>query len=122
MKRILIADSQEPIRVMVSMALEHMGYEVATAGNGRELLSLAKENPPDLIIMDVMMAEMTGFEALEALRKDPAFAAVPVMELTASEKSFHQEKSAFYGPWDHMVKPVSLPVLRSKVTRVLGGP
>lgn len=106
---------------MLCKALERMGYEVATAGNGRDLLSLARESHPDLIILDVMMPEMTGFEALESLRKDPVFKTVPVMELTAPEKNFYQEKSAFVGLQDQVVKPVSLPVLKSKVRRALEG-
>ncbi len=107
---------------MLGRALGKMGYEVTTVGNGRELLTLARESHPDLILLDVMMPEMTGFEALEALRKDPALSAVPVMELTAPEKSFYQEKSAFFGLRDQVVKPVSLPVLRSKVRRALEEP
>jgi CheY-like chemotaxis protein len=118
-KLVLVADDQEPIRTMLKMSLEFMGYEVAAAENGRALLALARERVPDLIITDVMMPEMTGYEALEELRKDEALAKVPVIVLTALEEASYQEKSASYGVVDHLVKPVSLPVLKSKVKRVL---
>lgn len=118
-KLVLVADDQEPIRTMLKMSLEFMGYEVAVAENGKMLLALARERVPDLIITDVMMPEMTGYEALEELRKDEALKAVPVIVLTALEEASYQDKSASYGVVDHLVKPVSLPVLKSKVKRVL---
>ena len=118
-KLVLVADDQEPIRTMLKMSLEFMGYEVAVAENGKVLLALARERVPDLIITDVMMPEMTGYEALEELRKDEALKAVPVIVLTALEEASYQEKSASFGVVDHLVKPISLPVLKSKVKRVL---
>ena len=118
-KLVLVADDQEPIRTMLKMSLEFMGYEVAVAENGRALLTLARERVPDLIITDVMMPEMTGYEALEELRKDEALKAVPVIVLTALEEASYQDKSASFGVCDHLVKPISLPVLKSKVKRVL---
>ena len=65
------------------------------------------------------MPEMTGYEALEELRKDEALAKVPVIVLTALEEASYQDKSASFGVCDHLVKPISLPVLKSKVKRVL---
>jgi len=118
-KLVLVADDQEPIRTMLKMSLEFMGYEVAAAENGKALLALARERVPDLIITDVMMPEMTGYEALEELRKDEALAKVPVIVLTALEEASYQDKSASFGVVDHLVKPISLPVLKSKVKRVL---
>jgi CheY-like chemotaxis protein len=118
-KLVLVADDQEPIRTMLKMSLEFMGYEVAAAENGKALLALARERVPDLIITDVMMPEMTGYEALEELRKDEALAKVPVIVLTALEEASYQDKSASFGVCDHLVKPISLPVLKSKVKRVL---
>jgi CheY-like chemotaxis protein len=118
-KLVLVADDQEPIRTMLKMSLEFMGYEVAVAENGKALLALARERVPDLIITDVMMPEMTGYEALEELRKDEALAKVPVIVLTALEEASYQEKSTSYGVMDHLVKPISLPVLKAKVKRVL---
>ncbi len=118
----IVADDQEPIRQMLRMSLEHMGYEVACAGDGRELLRLARERRPDLIITDVMMPEMTGYEALEEMRGDLGAGGpgVPVIVLTALEEASYREKSASFGVVDHLVKPVSLAVLKSKVRRLLG--
>ena len=118
-KLVLVADDQEPIRTMLKMSLEFMGYEVAAAENGKVLLTLARERVPDLIITDVMMPEMTGYEALEELRKDEALKAVPVIVLTALEEASYQEKSASFGVADHLVKSISLPVLKAKVKRIL---
>jgi len=104
---------------MLKMSLEFMGYEVAAAENGKALLALARERVPDLVITDVMMPEMTGYEALEELRRDEALKAVPVIVLTALEEASYQDKSASFGVADHLVKPISLPVLKSKVKRIL---
>lgn len=121
-KFVIVADDQQPIRQMLKMSLEHMGYEVACAGDGRELLRLARERRPDLVITDVMMPEMTGYEALEEMRGDlgaGGFAGVPVIVLTALEEASYQEKSALLGACEHLVKPISLVVLKSKVKRLL---
>ncbi len=118
-KFVIVADDQQPIRMMLKMALEHMGYEVACAGDGRELLRLARERRPDLVITDVMMPEMTGYEVMEEMKQDPRLSGVPVIVLTALEEASYQEKSALSGATDHLVKPVSMVVLKSKVRRIL---
>jgi len=119
-RRILVADDQEPIRVLLKMSLERLGFEVSTAKDGREALGSVRENPPDLIITDVMMPEMDGYEVLTQLRSDPATAGIPAIVLTALEEESYQEKSASLGAVDHLVKPVSLPALKQKVLKVLG--
>lgn len=117
---ILVADDQEPIRVLLKISLERMGFEVATAKDGREALGSVRERPPDLIITDVMMPEMDGYEVLAELRKDPATANIPAIVLTALEEESYQDKSASLGAVEHLVKPVSLPALKQKVLKVLG--
>jgi CheY-like chemotaxis protein len=119
-RRILVADDQEPIRVLLKMSLERLGFEVSTAKDGREALGSVRENPPDLIITDVMMPEMDGYEVLTQLHSDPATAGIPAIVLTALEEESYQEKSASLGAVDHLVKPVSLPALKQKVLKVLG--
>jgi CheY-like chemotaxis protein len=119
-KRILVADDQEPIRMMLKMSLERLGFEVSTAKDGREALGCVRENPPDLIITDIMMPEMDGYEVLTQLHRDPATAGIPAIVLTAMEEEPFQGKSASLGAVDHLVKPMSLPDLKQKVMKILG--
>jgi len=116
----LVADDQEHIRVILKMSLERLGFEVSTANDGREALSSVRENPPDLIITDIMMPEMDGYEVLTQLRSDPATAGIPAIVLTALEEESYQGKSASLGAVEHLVKPLSLPALKQKVLKVLG--
>lgn len=119
-KLILVADDQEPIRMMLKMSLERLGFEVATAKDGKEALESVRARPPDLIITDIMMPEMDGYEVLNQLRSDPATAGIPAIVLTALEEESYQEKSASLGALEHLVKPVSLPALKQKVLKFFG--
>src|SRR5688572_5338797 len=82
-KKILVVDDDEDIATVLRIALQVKGYEVSLAGNGREALECAANDTPDLIVMDVMMPEMDGYEALKRLREDKATSKIPVIMLTA---------------------------------------
>lgn len=82
-RKILTCDDEKHIVRLIQVNLERQGYEVITAHNGAECLEKVKEDRPDLIVLDVMMPEMTGFEVLEALKKDPETESIPVIMLTA---------------------------------------
>lgn len=105
---------------MLKMSLERLGFEVATAKDGKEALESVRARPPDLIITDIMMPEMDGYEVLNQLRSDPATAGIPAIVLTALEEESYQEKSASLGALEHLVKPVSLPALKQKVLKFFG--
>ena len=82
-KRILAVDDEQPIVRLVQVNLERAGYEVITAFNGREALEAVHAHHPDLIVMDVMMPEVDGLEALRILKSDQATSSIPVIMLTA---------------------------------------
>lgn len=77
-KKILAVDDERHIVRLVQINLQKEGYEVVTASNGREALEKVQSERPDLIVMDVMMPEMDGFEALETLKANEATAGIPI--------------------------------------------
>ena len=85
MKKILVVDDYAPIRLMFSKILtqQDASYEILEASNGREACETALETKPDLILMDVMMPVMDGYEALASLKEGPETQAIPVLMLTA---------------------------------------
>ena len=82
-RKILTCDDEKNIVRLIQVNLERQGYEVVTAYNGRECLEQVEKEHPDLIVLDLMMPEMTGFEVLDALKKNPATENIPVIMLTA---------------------------------------
>ncbi|MBW3638036.1 MAG: response regulator [Armatimonadetes bacterium] len=118
-KRILAVDDEKHILRLVQINLEKAGYEVVTASNGREALEAVKAQHPDLIVMDVMMPEMDGLEALENLKNDEATANIPVVMLTAKA----QDADVFQG-WQsgadlYLTKPFNPMELLTFVRRIL---
>ena len=82
-KKILIVDDEEALREVLTSILEQEGYSVIQAADGRQGVESAKKNRPDLILMDVMMPHMTGFQALEKLKKMKETVDIPVIMVTA---------------------------------------
>jgi CheY-like chemotaxis protein len=122
-KRILIVDDEDDIREVAQMTLEMMaGWEVRTASSGAEALSLAAADPPDAILLDVMMPEMDGPATLARLRAHPATAAVPVVFLTAKAQAAEQRRLAETGAAGVLAKPFDPSLLADQVSRALGWP
>jgi len=82
-KSIVVADDDPDILSIVSMSLETQGYEVHQATNGREAVDLVREHRPDLIILDMMMPVMSGYEAISELKADDQTKAIPIVGLSA---------------------------------------
>ena len=83
MPRVLVVDDEIGIVRLIQVNLERNGYEVETASNGTEALAKIRQNRPNLLVLDVMMPEMNGFELLTNIRRDPGLADLPVIMLTA---------------------------------------
>jgi CheY-like chemotaxis protein len=119
MKKVLIADDKATSRELVRTVLEKEGYSVIEAADGIEALRVAREAAPDMIILDLQMPGLDGFEVLQELRKDRRFAATPIMALTASAMQGDRERAMTVGFNAYATKPIRLTLLRSEVERLL---
>lgn len=104
--RILIVDDDLETLRLVGLMLQRQGYEISAANSGNQALSLAKSESPSLIVLDIMMPEMDGFQVSQMLRKDPILSDIPILMFTA--KSQVDDKIAGYeaGADDYLTKPV----------------
>jgi CheY-like chemotaxis protein len=119
MKTVLVADDKATGRELVRTVLENGGYTVIEAADGIEALRLARETLPDLIILDIHMPGRDGFGVIEELRRDPQFAATPVVALTASAMQGDRERALGLGFTGYITKPIRLSALREEVERLL---
>jgi two-component system OmpR family response regulator len=114
--RVLVVDDEPYIVEILSMSLRYAGYEVNTAGSGREALEVAATAGPDLIILDVMLPDMDGFELLLALRRT---CDAPVLFLTARDSVDDRIYGLTHGADDYVTKPFSLEEVLARVAAVL---
>jgi CheY-like chemotaxis protein len=120
--RILIADDEPHIRKLVSFTLGNRGYEIVQACDGGEAVALAGQTQPDLILLDVMMPVMTGYDALRALKADPATADIPVVMLSAKSQKAEVEEGLACGAHEYICKPFTPKDLVQRVGELLGNP
>ncbi len=104
-RRILVVDDEVQLVEMLKMRLEAEGYEVSTASDGEEALGKAKDLKPDLIVLDIMMPKMDGFEVLRRLRADLETQHTPVVMLTAKGDTETMFKTHDLGSTDYFIKP-----------------
>ena len=121
MKKILIADDGEDIRELINITLEDEGYELHEAVDGNDALAKARSILPDLIVLDVMMPGMTGYQVCEELKKDPLTRGIYIMFLTARGSNLAKTTADRSGGDDYMIKPFDPPALREKVKKALAG-
>jgi DNA-binding NarL/FixJ family response regulator len=115
MKKILIIEDQAAMRKNIAFILEMEGFATCSAANGREGVETARAEKPDLILCDVMMPEMDGYGVVQALRKEPAFAMVPFIFLTAKSDRNDIRAGMNLGADDYLTKPVVHEELMSAV-------
>ena len=121
MARILVVDDQPDIRQTTSLALQQGGHVVLTAANGIEGLDAARAEHPDLILMDIEMPRMDGWEAVRLLRLDEATRGIPVAMFTILFDLREKVRALKYGAQDYITKPFSLDDLLDRVDRILRG-
>ena len=107
--RILVADDSADIRKLISLILSTEGYEVLSVESGRELLDRYQAFSPDLVLLDIMMPHLSGFEVLEALRAsaEPDRATAPIIMITAKSLETDIQRALDRGASSYLVKPVS---------------
>ena len=118
-KKVLIADDTDTGRELVRTVLEGSGLEVVEARDGVEAVELAHEHCPDLVILDLHMPRLDGFGVIRQLRSEDAFAATPIMALTASAMMGDKERAMEAGFSGYITKPIRLSALRSEIQRLL---
>jgi DNA-binding response OmpR family regulator len=118
MKRILVVDDEKNIRTLFRDELEEEGYAIDSAGSGREALEKILSAPPDLVLLDIRMEDMTGIEVLEELRK--VHKSLPVIMCTAVRGLKDDFTIWDAHVSDYITKPVDLEELKAKIKKALG--
>ncbi len=119
MPRILLVEDNEMNRDMLSRRLQRKGYEVLIAIDGAQGVAMARTEMPDLILMDMSLPVLDGWEATRKIKADPSVARVPVIALTAHAMAGDQEKCVAAGCDDYDTKPVDLARLLGKIELLL---
>ena len=113
--RVIIVDDDRDLREMLRARLELEGFEVQVVGNGLRLLSRLKLDRPDVILLDVMMSWLNGFELCQALKKNPEFADIPVFFISALGSDEDIQRGHESGCTRYFVKPLNMPQLMSEI-------
>ena len=119
MPRILIADDSPTESFKISGVLKRHGHEVLAAESGEQALQVARDSQPDLILMDIVMPGLNGFQATRQLTRDPATSAIPVVMLTSKSQEADRIWGERQGARGYLVKPVDDSVLVATISQVL---
>jgi two-component system cell cycle response regulator DivK len=120
MTKVLLVEDNEMNRDMLSRRLIRRGFEVIFAVNGKQGVDLARSEKPDIILMDMSLPIMDGWEASRCVKADGATCSVPIIGLTAHAMSGDREKALEAGCDDYDTKPVEIERLIGKIERLLG--
>lgn len=118
--RILIADDEPNIVLSLEFLMQRAGYDVEIVDNGEDALARAAAQPPDLMLLDVMLPRLSGFEVCQRLRAMPACRALPIIMLTAKGRDGEVSKGLALGATAYITKPFSVQDLVGEVKRILG--
>lgn len=120
MPKLLLVEDNEMNRDMLSRRLQRRGYEVVTAVDGQVGVAMALSETPDLILMDMSLPVLDGWEATRQLKSGPETQTIPVIALTAHAMSGDREKAMAAGCDDYDTKPIEFPRLLGKIKILLG--
>lgn len=119
MRKILIADDSTTIRQIVEHTFSEGGFQVVLAADGRQAIDLARKELPDLVLCDVLMPGLSGYEVAETLSRDPESGGVPVLLLTGAFEPFDEERASRCGAAGYLPKPFEIRVLKRRVDELL---
>lgn len=122
MCRILLVEDNELNRDMLRRRLTHRGYDVMLAVNGRQGIDMARSIKPDVVLMDLSLPEIDGWQATRILKREDATREIPIVALTAHAMLGDQEKALEAGCDDYATKPVDLPLLINMIERLTHKP
>ena len=117
--KITIVDDDRDTREMLTLALELEGFEVGQAANGLRLISAMHVDRPDVILLDVMMSWIDGFELCRAIKKNPIFADIPVIFVSARKSSEDERAGIAAGAHDYFTKPLDMDRLIGRIREIL---
>ena len=120
MPRILLVEDNELNRDMLSRRLLRQGFEVALAADGRQGVEMARTTPPDLILMDMSLPILSGWDAARQLKAEEATRTIPIIALTAHAMSGDEDAAREAGCDDFDTKPIELPRLLGKIRALVG--
>jgi len=121
-KTVLLVDDEANIALSLEFAMKKAGYAVQTASDGEAALAAARADPPDMVLLDIMMPKLNGYEVCRALRADPATADVKIVMLTAKGGPVEGEKAIAMGADAFFAKPFSLADLSARVQTLMEEP
>ena len=122
MPRILVVEDNEAIRGALARRLQGRGYDVVVAPDGRRGVAMAQAEAPDLILMDLNMPDLDGWEAARQIKAEPRTSGIPIIAMTAYAMSGDEEKALEAGCDDYHSKPVEFPRLLTQMEAMLKGP
>jgi CheY-like chemotaxis protein len=117
---LLLVEDNEDNRIIYSTVLRHIGYEVVEAVDGVEAIALARSVRPDLILMDISLPQIDGWEATRILRQDPLTRDIPIIALTAHALADDRERAQAIGFTSYLAKPVEPRAVVAEVQRWIG--
>lgn len=120
MAKILIADDEKDIRDLIKMILELSGHQVAATKNGEEAVAMVGDTMPDLILLDMRMPKLSGLEACEMIKSQPATAHIPVVFLSGNESSDDLDAAQSVGANGFITKPFDPQDLIGRIAEFLG--
>ena len=118
--RVLIVDDAETSIIAQKMMLGSREYDFIVARTGREAIALAEQFRPDVILLDVMMPNVSGFRVCERLKQTPETCDIPVIMVTAANELVHAKTAQLYGFEDFLTKPIDREELRGKIQKYVG--
>lgn len=121
MANVLVVDDEPNIVLSLEFLMEQAGFQVTTAEDGEQALESVKNAQPDLILLDISLPGISGFDVLEQLRGQPDTASLPIIMLTAHGREVEREKGMALGADDYITKPFSTQTLVEKVKALLNG-
>ena len=119
-KKIMIVDDEEDVRTSVSQILEVSGHEVIEAENGKDCLNKLNKDTPDLVLLDIMMPGMSGWDVAARIKENPKWNNIPIVFLTAKSDEMSIGMGGLASE-DYIVKPFDIIELKERVERVLNG-
>jgi DNA-binding response OmpR family regulator len=119
-KRVLVVDDEPNIVMSLRFLMEREGFQVEVASTGQAAVAALDRQPADLVLLDIMMPELDGFEVCQRIRDNPAWRATKIVMLTAKGRDVERDKGLALGADDYVTKPFSTRDLVAKVKQMLG--